>query len=397
MPLAAAGGQVHDTPRWRRHLAVAAGLAALAAALLAVGTGALVGPQPDSTRPTPGPAAAPSRAVPTPTGRTVQQRLPALRAFVEQERGLSFRRDVEVELLDDDDFDDELRDAEPLPDAADGDDDAPTLTALGLAEDEDALDDTLAAAAEGVDGFYDEIDDRIVLREQEVGPYLDAVLVHELTHALQDQHFGLFREGPAYDEEADAFAALVEGDAARVEHAWYERQPSEVRARLHEIAGYDEEAVLPEDPVEAALAFPYVAGPRLVDALLAQGGQQRLDEAFRSPPVTLAQVLHPERVGEGPPVAMRVPPGQGRRVDEGVLGELGLALLLGNDPLEPGGAQESWRADRYGTYQTRDRTCTVADVETDAAGRAGLVQALSEADVPARPLGETRVRLQRCA
>lgn len=51
---------------------------------------------------------------------------------------------------------------------------------------------------------------------------MEATVVHELVHALQDQHFDLgaqFDELDAEDEAAVALRAIVEGDAARIEYA----------------------------------------------------------------------------------------------------------------------------------------------------------------------------------
>ena len=42
---------------------------------------------------------------------------------------------------------------------------------------------------------YDQDEDRIIIRGTEISPALSVTLVHELTHALQDQHFDLDREG----------------------------------------------------------------------------------------------------------------------------------------------------------------------------------------------------------
>src|SRR5207244_328374 len=53
-------------------------------------------------------------------------------------------------------------------------------------------------------------------------PLVRRTLAHELTHALQDQHFSIYR--PELDKRDDespvAFSALLEGDARRVEQAY---------------------------------------------------------------------------------------------------------------------------------------------------------------------------------
>ena len=203
------------------------------------------------------------------------------------------------------------------------------------------------------------------------------VLVHELTHALQDQH-GLFDDEPdddGDDESALAFAALVEGDATHVEQAWVRAQPPAVRRQLDDpVQGWDGgSGVLGLD----VLDFPYVAGPRLVSALLVRDGPAALAGAYRDPPRTTAQVLHP---GRGPGRRVAPPdPGPGQVVDRGVLGELGLASLVGHDPLDPYGPQRAWDGDAYVTVRDGGRVCTVVRVRADGVlGRNGLVDALRE-------------------
>ncbi len=179
-------------------------------------------------------------------------------------------------------------------------------------------------------GFYDTETKELVVRGPHLTPFVRQVLVHELTHALDDQHFDL---DPDFldDEAALAFEALVEGDAVVVESRYLASLPEAER----QAAAAEEEATfggaggrIPD--IEAELgAFPYRDGPRLVAALLAAGGPGRLDAAFRSPPVSSAEVLHPERFLDGPGRAT-VPPvaAEGRVVDDGVLGEVVLRLVL---------------------------------------------------------------------
>lgn len=370
--------------RRRRGRALLAGVGALA--LLAVAV-AVVDER--------GEAAAPGAAA---VRAQVDARLPALTAFVERERGLAFLAPVEVEVLDDDAFVEALFEPGPGEEEPAGDGEA-TLRALGLLDGDQELDEELdASLAGGVAGFYDPEDGRLVVRGTSFDAYAELVVVHELAHALQDQHFELSRPAllVADDERQLAFDALVEGDAGRVEQAWREAQPRAVQREID-----DEEqrryGDLDEGPyvVEVLLGFPYAAGPALVEQLLDEGGQAGLDAAFRDPPTTSEQVL---RLG---PAAPAVPaPGDlpaGDVVDEGVLGELGLSLALDLDPtgLEDG---LGWAGDRYVTVDTEDGPCTVADVELDGAQeRDRLVEALGEASYDAQARGPAGLRLTSCS
>ena len=336
--------------------------------------------------------------VPAAVRAAVDARLPALTAFVEQERGLAFRSPVEVEVLDDGAFVEAL--LEPVPgDAEPVGDGGATLRALGLLEPDQELDEEVdASLASGVAGFYDPADGRLVVRGGVFDPYVELVLVHELTHALQDQHFELSRPDllEADDERQLAFDALVEGDAGRVEQAWRDAQPRSVQDQID-----DEEqrryGDLDEGPyaVEVLLGFPYAAGPGLVEQLLDEGGQAGLDAAFRDPPTTSEQVL---RLG---PAAPTVPAPDdlpaGEVVDQGVLGELGLSLVLDLDPTDPE-ERLGWAGDRYATVDTEDGPCTVADVELDGAPERDLLLEAGEgASYEVQARGRAGLRLTSCS
>ncbi len=86
------------------------------------------------------------------------------------------------------------------------------------------------------------------------------MLVHELTHALQDQNFDLGKRFDELDKADDAnssaassgFDALVEGDARRIEDKW-RRQP----AQDGQQAALDKEkAAEPSSSRTAPRAFP---------------------------------------------------------------------------------------------------------------------------------------------
>ncbi len=337
-------------------------------------------------------------------------RLPALIAFVEQERGLELRREVPVDVLADEAFVEALHEGEvePEPDAPDL---GATYDALDLlAEGDDLAEEITRSLDADVAAFYDPHAERIVVRDGMAGEELDAVLVHELTHALDDQWFHTGRDS-LFDltERGLAFASLLEGSALRVELAWWASQAADTSAledededvlpldEVPEDAASDGDGPAP-DVVAADLDFPCTAGLALVEVLLEQGGQERLDEAFRVPPLTSEQVLHPELLGSGWPLVPPLPAGQGTRVDEGVLGERGLAALLQVDPLEPDGAQVGWEGDSYATWESADgERCTSADVRMDTAGqRDRLVAALRERQVDAAPSGPTALLLHAC-
>lgn len=324
--------------------------------------------------------------------------LPELRAFVEQERGLPFLEEVDVEVLGDDAFLEALyAEPEDAPEPREDRDAERTLTALGLLADDVDLDEAVGESLdEGVVGFYDAQTGRLAVRGREVDAFVQLVLVHELVHALQDQHFDIDRPelDEADDERSAAFTALVEGDAVRVELAWLEAQPRSVQDELLDAFGGESSGG--EPVVEALLGFPYAAGPGLAQALVDRGGQEELDAAFRDPPTTTEQVVDP---AAGPAVEVLRPAVEGDVVDVGVLGLLGLALLLDVDPLEPG-AERGWAGDSYVTAETGDRTCTTVHLAADDDdARTGLDEALrsTRPDLEVGPGPDGTLRVVGCA
>lgn len=326
--------------------------------------------------------------------QALDRRLPALWAFVQEERGLTKRRDVPVEVLDDDAYSAALEDGD-WPEA-----DNPTATALGQ--------DGAGRAADDSVGFYDDVSKRVFVRADEAD-LLEQTVVHELTHALQDQWFGFSLSRPWADGEGDralAYDALVEGDAMRVERAWYASRPAGARAHVDALelerygAPVSRGSGRYEQDFDADIDFPYVAGRLMVEAVLAKGGQPLLDATFVTPPLSTAQVLHPALVGSGYPPSPPPPSGPGELVDSGTLGELGLALLLGEDPTDPDAPEVGWQGDTYRTYETADETCLYARIEmADADSRdevVDVVRDLDEDGLRARAEGPASLTLTSC-
>jgi uncharacterized protein YjaZ len=77
------------------------------------------------------------------------------------------------------------------------------------------------------------------VRGTELTPSVESTLVHELTHALQFQHFDLGKHHEELEEADDsaassAYTALVEGDARRIQAAWRENLSEEEQEALWE-------------------------------------------------------------------------------------------------------------------------------------------------------------------
>ena len=298
-----------------------------------------------------------------------------LSAFVEDQRGLTFDEPVDVELADDDEFEQRLLDDFEDEDEAELRNTERIFRALGFLDDEDDLVDQLKGVlSSGVVGLYDPEADELVVRGTEPTPYARTTIVHELTHALDDQNFELYRPelDEADDETGFAFSALMEGSAVTVEDAYKETLTDEERQQAD-----DEEAAIGSgtdlsqfpEVLLALIGAPYEFGPPLVDALIADGGDGAVDDAFAAPPVSSEQVIDPDRYLEGEaPLEVAEPPADGASFDQGTFGEYLLLLLLtdgGVDEQEAARAAVGWGGDQYVAWRDGEETCLRVSFEGD--------------------------------
>jgi hypothetical protein len=225
---------------------------------------------------------------------------------------------------------------------------------------------------DNVAGFYDERPEKrrlyAVSEDRTFSPMNQVVLAHELRHAQQDQyqpldHF-LADDVSDFDDRRLAWTSLLEGDATLVMERF-------VQLRLGALGlpvGSEADAAalgapglfdLPGAPpvVRDQLVEPYLAGLDFARAVWKHGGPAAMKDAWKEPPESTEQVLHPEKyfAQEHP---RRVRPGVSapsgsRLVSEGVLGELLLRTLV-----EEGGgpATEGWAGDGWTLWDVRGRT-----------------------------------------
>lgn len=299
--------------------------------------------------------------------------------FVEATRGLRFKAPVSITVLEKTRFRERLLATKsPESRAAEAGRAKVVLQALGLVQPEIDLERLTREALTTVSvAFYDPaVGELVVEAARAITPFLRSRLVHELTYAVDDQHFGLLRPSlaEALDESAEAFGVLAEGSAGWVERRYLDSLTVGERRRA-EAEGARREQSLPAELPRALLAglrFPGHAGPVVVEALVASGGTARLDEAFHSPPISTEQLLHPDRLLAGAlPLPLEEPQPDGEVVQRGVLGELGLTILLAS-VLEPATARiaaDGWGADRYVAWSDGPRACIratfLADSPTD--------------------------------
>jgi hypothetical protein len=177
-----------------------------------------------------------------------------------------------------------------------------TLKKLGLAPADfqyRAL--MLRVLTEQVAGYYDP-----KTRQFHLADWIDLdgqkpIMAHELTHALQDQHFNLrrFEHWPKGDSDAELAAhALIEGDATLAMALYVANNPLVALAFLKSLGATGMASVeLDKAPraLRESLLFPYQDGEKWVNALYKRGGWNEVSQAFTTLPQSTEQILHPEK------------------------------------------------------------------------------------------------------
>ena len=286
-------------------------------------------------------------------------------------------------------------------------------TALGLLpRDLDVRALLLRLMGEQVVGYYDADAKHLVVRDDVMRGFAERgkrknadenalaeariVLLHELVHALQDQHLQLSQHIHIErdTDAANALHALVEGDAtlAMIGYALEREEvplhrltgnPAQVRSfsdvvRHSPLAGSE----LEQAPaiVRVPLLSSYVDGLAFCASLHGRGGFDAIDRAHSAPPASTEQVLHPERFAlPDEPTKLDLPdvPALGDAgyevVREDTLGELEMSVYFGQaGPLEDAKrAAAGWDGDRIRVYRHAEAASAVVwlsvwDSEPDA-------------------------------
>jgi hypothetical protein len=293
--------------------------------------------------------------------------LPALAGAVEGARGLRFRSPPSVAVLDPKAFAAEV--ARPLPTDGPAPNRLATARALSLAHlaPPHLAPPHLAPRRPAADlaAFYSYRRHQVLLRSDiPFDAFGRVVLVHELTHALDDQTFDLLALSRAAAGDADrlrALDALIEGDATRVELSYVDTQPAADQAAVK--AAYDYDPPL-RTYADNERYFPYTAGRDFVAAVVRTGGGKAVDEAFRHPPESTAQIIDPARyTAHQAPLGVRAPAVAGARVDGGTLGQFGLAMLVsGGHRLANVSGASQWAGDAYVTVRSGRGYCTYVNL-----------------------------------
>ncbi len=324
---------------------------------------------------------------------------------VVQLRGLEFRNSAPCWVLSKRQLLARTRARAPEPETTEGS--AYALMALGWIQRRTELDRIVQCVMTEIAGYYETREKAVYLiSDGEIsGAMAKLVLAHELTHALQDQHFDLERLLLGGDEvtitsfpldQEQASRALIEGDASLLTAQYLQSLPRE------EIWTYVQEVwQLPSSCLENISPhlremwyFPYTYGTQFVNFLYERGGWAEVNAAYGSPPVSTEQILHPERylAGDVPRTVPSVDLSgvlkeSWKPVFGGTVGEFALRLFLGEWLVEPLvlSATRGWGGDALTVYvDERGQTLLILHTVWDTPEDAGEFREALESSASAR-------------
>lgn len=228
---------------------------------------------------------------------------------------------------------------------------------------------------EQVAGFYRPKSKELFIADWNDLEQQKPVMVHELQHALQDQHFNLrrFEKWPSGDSDREAaIHALIEGDATALMYAHQLKGMGMDISKLPPISSFsdqslaqaerDKQAVFLAAPasLRESLIFPYVYGATFVQEMLKKRGWDGVSQAFTDLPQSTEQILHFDKyAAKEMPVKVELPDiskllgTDWKRIDADVNGEFGYFLILSEfiGKKEARAAAAGWGGDQSTLYE----------------------------------------------
>jgi len=257
-----------------------------------------------------------------------------------------------------------------------------------LKEKEIELDKVVDLYAEQAAGFYDPITKKLYLtdwlskkplfisllefmvQEDLTGELL---LSHELTHAIQDQHFNLEKyilEGKENLDQLLARHSVIEGDATIASFnvtlsrfgKRIETTPDLSEKIQKEAKNFGSGLENLSPIIREHLIFPYYGGLHFCREVYLAEGWEGVNNLFKKPPLSTEQILHPEKYLKVPdnPLPIKKPnldfltKKNLRLVLENTFGELGSRLFLSQFISEKRArvASEGWGNDRFWVWES---------------------------------------------
>jgi hypothetical protein len=310
---------------------------------------------------------------------------------VEKLRGLDFEHAVPVDFLSEAAFKKHIavdRDKLTAGDKRDLRRAQSQLRSIGLLGDGvDLIDSISSLRTSGALAQYDPSTKRATVRGKKLDAATKVTLAHELTHALQDQHFNLTKLQRAANRahSSAALTALVEGDAVRIQQLYAAQLSSAERDEYERSLKSGADEARPQGVPDSLVVFiqsPYQLGPPMLAVVEAIKGEQAIDGLFRDPPRPDSAFLNPSTVVDGSKVAKVAQPAltadEQREGKPDVFGSFALFLMLAarSDPVAALAIADDWAGDAMVTFKRGDTTCIRA---TFAGRTADATSAMSEA------------------
>ncbi len=313
-------------------------------------------------------------------------------SFIETDKGRPFLHPVFIDFMTEADFVKTV--TAPATDVTDDQRKAAAqevgrLRALGLVQgDIDLLKEESALHGSGTAAYYDPKTKRVKVRGTELSLAVKETLVHELTHAWQDQYYDLTRlpDLPT-QQERDAFRTMAEGDAVNSERAWDKTLSDSDRKTLTEQSTKASDTAVAgmktvPDVLIASFSAPYQFGPAFMRGVAKDGGSAGVDAAFANPPSADRQIMQPWifLAGNGQPLSVPVPSMAAKSVEQGSLGALFVYLMLAEhiDPHQALAAADAWGGDAYAVTNEAGKVCVKARVDaTSTAGTEAVTSAFA--------------------
>ncbi|MCH2113274.1 MAG: hypothetical protein MK213_10475 [Planctomycetes bacterium] len=234
---------------------------------------------------------------------------------VEQIRGWKFKHAVEVGMNTPEQFIEfakkEMDEEEALEKMKNS---SKMMIQLGLLEPKTDLYKTSLDLLESqVGGYYDPKQKKFFMMTTfNQGAMADIIMAHELTHALDDQYFQLDKMLEKAEEESSdsifAVRSVVEGSGTSAMNLYTVQGGMKGWLQLDAVAMAESmkasQAGLEDAPVilVASLTLPYLEGNKfltksksMMQAAMAVPNNKDLERAFRTPPTSSEQILHPEK------------------------------------------------------------------------------------------------------
>ena len=225
----------------------------------------------------------------------------------------------------------------------------------------------------GVIGYYSDKDKIVRVRGDRLTPATKVTLVHELTHALQDQHFDLLARDKEFETDDDssaasAFQALVEGDATRIERAYRDSLTDDERNAVEgdeskTASRYQNDVADVPGILQTLMGAPYAFGEAMLAVATTVDGDDEVDALFRDPPTTDEQLIDPWTLLGDRDEPLKVGAVHLSRnehqFDSGTFGELSWYLVLAERiPLIKAlDASDGWGGDSYTGFRRNGATC----------------------------------------